>query len=396
MKAVAQDEIISLIADLNSFADRAERLISTTQSTYDKNKKNLLTKHSSELSSLEFSYKSSCSAVSQKAHRTISEAKKILSEIDKLDDKLSKVDKYYVKTKKKKEESLSEITSEKYSEATDYFGALEKIKADFDVLFKKYSEDILPGLINGINYLFSSKRKKDYEELIILRNTVCSFVREIEEMLPPITEEQLIAIKQDYQTKRSSLLKRNESELNNLENGYSKTLEDVADQIYTELDDILPDEFVDYLSSISSFYTESINKVNTTVNIQNEVLNMMFVSYPVDFLVQSPIVASVIKEKCSKLLYDDGIRFPVIISTSDAPVWLVSSDGSNATVVQAFIHSIMFGFLSSCPVAHLTYKVVDPENRGNSIFPFFDAKKKLPELFGEKIIISKDDITQLA
>ena len=41
MKAVAQDEIISLIADLNSFADRAERLISTTQSTYDKNKKNV-------------------------------------------------------------------------------------------------------------------------------------------------------------------------------------------------------------------------------------------------------------------------------------------------------------------------------------------------------------------
>lgn len=393
MKAVAQDEIISLIADLNSFADRAERLISTTQSTYDGNKRKLLTKHSSELSSLESSYKSSCSAVSQKAHRTISEAKKILSEIDKLDDKLSKVDKYYVKTKKKKEESLSEITSEKYSEATDYFGTLEKIKADFDVLFKKYSEDILPGLINGINYLFSSKRKKDYEELIILRNTVYSFVREIEEMLPPITEEQLIAIKQDYQTRRSSLLKRNESEINNLENGYSKTLEDVADQIYTELDDILPDEFVEYLYSISSFYNESIVKVNTTSNVQNEVLNMMFVSYPVDFLVQSPIVASVIKEKCSKLLFNDGIRFPIILSTSDTPVWVVRNDSSNATVVQAFIHSIMFGFLSSCPVTHLTYKVVDPENRGNSIFPFFDAKKKLPELFGEKIIISKDDIT---
>ena len=32
------------------------------------------------------------------------------------------------------------------------------------------------------------------------------------------------------------------------------------------------------------------------------------------------------------------------------------------------------------------------ENRGNSIAPFFDAKKKLPELFGEKIYISKDEV----
>lgn len=102
MKAVAQDEIISIIADLNSFADRAERLISTTQSTYDGNKRKLMIKHSSELSSLESSYKSNCSVVSQKAHRTISEAKRIMSEIDILDDKLSKVDKYYVKTKKKR------------------------------------------------------------------------------------------------------------------------------------------------------------------------------------------------------------------------------------------------------------------------------------------------------
>ena len=64
----------------------------------------------------------------------------ILADIDKLDAKLSKVDKYYVKTKSKKEELLSDTTSERYSEATDYFETLEKIKADFNLLFKKYSD----------------------------------------------------------------------------------------------------------------------------------------------------------------------------------------------------------------------------------------------------------------
>ena len=124
--------------------------------------------------------------------------KKILAEINKLDEKLSSVDKYYVKTKKKKEELLSDTTSDAYDDATDYFKTLGKIKDSFKVLYKKYSEDILPGLINGLNYLFSSQRKKDYEELIILRNTVAAFVKEIEEMLPPLTEENLAALKERY------------------------------------------------------------------------------------------------------------------------------------------------------------------------------------------------------
>lgn len=392
MKAIAQSEIISLISDLNAFADSAEQLINATQTNYERDKSLLLNRHSSELSSLESSYKKNCSAVSSKSSRTISDAKSILADIDKLDAKLSKVDKYYVKTKSKKEELLSDTTSERYSEATDYFETLEKIKADFSALFKKYSEDILPGLINGLNYLFSSKRKKDYEELIILRNTVAAFVKEIEEMLPPLTEENLAELKEGYFTKRGATIERHKRELADFESKHSNTLDAVADKICTDLDAILPDEFVDYLSAMASRYSGNVFKVNTSSEVQDEVLDMMFVDYPVDYLVQSRIVASVIKEKCASLLSDTDIRFPVMMSTTDAPVWVVKSDNTNITSVQCFIHSVMYGLLSACPVARLTFKVVDPENRGNSISPFFDAKKKLPELFGEKILINKDDI----
>ena len=62
-------------------------------------------------------------------------------------------------------------------------------------------------------------------------------------------------------------------------------------------------------------------------------------------------------------------------------------------MARIFSHAYMFGFLASCPIAKLTFSVVDPENRGNSISPFFDAKKKLPELFGEKIYISREDVS---
>ena len=54
----------------------------------------------------------------------------------------------------------------------------------------------------------------------------------------------------------------------------------------------------------------------------------------------------------------------------------------------------MFSVLSACPVAKLTFSIVDPENRGNSVAPYFDAKKKLPELFGEQILIEREQILQ--
>lgn len=394
MKALAQSEIIALVTDLNQFADGSENLINTTQTNYDKDKKLLLNKHSSELSDLDTNYKTDCSNVQNKSKQTIADAKRILSEIDKLDDKLSKVDKYYVKTKKKKEELLADTTSEKYTNTSDYFSTLDEIKGAFNAIFKKYSEDILPGLINGLNYFFSSQRKKDYEELIVLRNTVASFVKEIEEILPPITEENLSSLKESYFTRRGSAIERHKTEISNFENNHLTNLDKVADKIYTALDNVLPDEFVDYLSAIMSNYSKVVYKVNSSNEILDEVMNMHYIEYPVEFFVQSRIVASIIKEKCSKLIYNGAIRFPIMTSTRNAPVWMIKNDNSNNSAVQSLLHSIMYGFLSSCPVEKLTYTIVDPENRGNSISPFFDAKKKLPELFGEKIYISKDDVAE--
>ena len=76
---------------------------------------------------------------------------------------------------------------------------------------KKYSEDILPALINGLNYFFSSKRKKDYEELVILRNTLKLFETEIEEVLPALTSEELAQQKKSYFAKRATLFRQQQT-----------------------------------------------------------------------------------------------------------------------------------------------------------------------------------------
>lgn len=392
MDAITQAEIFSLIAEINSFADQAENLINSNRSAYDRNKKAMLSRHSSTVSQLEKSYKANCDAISSKSKKTIADARRMLSDVDALDAHLSQVDKYYRKTKEKKEAELADKTSDQYQEVEDYFTILERIKGDYSTISKKYSEDILPALINGLNYFFSSKRKKDYEDLIVLHNTLRSFVAEIEAELPPLTTEELAYQKKAYFEKKDSLVDANKRELATFEANYRSRLDAISAQICDALDEILPDALVDFLGSQILEYHKVRMKVNSGQQIEGGIFHMCFVDYPVDFFVQSPIVASLIKEKCESLLVDGSIRMPISITIKDAPAWFVVSDNSNITALQAFSHSVMFSVLSACPVSKLSFSIVDPENRGNSVAPYFDAKKKLPELFADQIIVSRENV----
>lgn len=394
MNAITQSEIFALISEINAFADNSETLINNSRSAYEKNKQALLNRHNSSLSQLEKTYKSNCDAISRKSKKTIQEAQQMLTDIDTLDARLSQVDKYYRKTKEKKEAELSGKTSDQYQDVNDYFSILEKIKEDYAAISKKYSEDILPALINGLNYFFSSKRKKDYEELIILRNTLKSFEQEIEDVLPSLTTEELAQQKKSYFANRATLLDNNNRELANLEENYRTCLDNIADKICASLDEILPDVLVDFLHGQITEHSKLRDKVNTNHQIEDGILYMCYVDYPVDFFVQSSIVSSLIKEKCASLLVEGSIRLPITLTIQNAPSWFVVSDNSNNSALQAFSHAAMFSFLSACPVAKLAFSIVDPENRGNSVAPYFDAKKKLPELFSEQIIIEREHILE--
>ena len=272
MNAITQSEIFALISEINAFADNSETLINNSRSAYEKNKQVLLNRHNSSLSQLEKTYKSNCDAISRKSKKTIQEAQQMLTDIDTLDARLSQVDKYYRKTKEKKEAELSGKTSDQYQNVNDYFSILEKIKEDYAAISKKYSEDILPALINGLNYFFSSKRKKDYEALIILRNTLKSFEQEIEDVLPSLTTEELAQQKKSYFANRATLLDNNNRELANLEENYRTCLDNIADKICASLDEILPDVLVDFLHGQITEHSKLRDKVNTNHQIEDGIL----------------------------------------------------------------------------------------------------------------------------
>ena len=74
MQAISQNEVIALVTDINSFADRAENLIKSTQNSYQSEKERMIHSHSAEISNLDSSYKANCDAVRRKSQGKIGRA----------------------------------------------------------------------------------------------------------------------------------------------------------------------------------------------------------------------------------------------------------------------------------------------------------------------------------
>ena len=139
MQTLSPSNILKLIADINDFFNKSEALINSAQVAYNKNKSSLSKEYNSLLLNLDNSYKQKKISIKERVTTTIGDAKILFSEIDRLDKKLSSVDKYYEKTKKNKEELLADEISKEYADTIDYFEAFDKIKERFILLTKKYS-----------------------------------------------------------------------------------------------------------------------------------------------------------------------------------------------------------------------------------------------------------------
>ena len=131
---------------------------------------------------------------------------------------------------------------------------IEAIRRDYGQISKKYRESMLPFLINDLHFLFSAQRKKDYESLIVLRNTVHKFVNEVSELLPEITQDELAMKKEAFEQDQKTLALNFLSTIQEFDNQESIKNKSDETQLQRELDELFPQEFVDFLAQTGMDY----------------------------------------------------------------------------------------------------------------------------------------------
>ena len=395
MLAIDQNEIFELAADLLSYIERSEAQLDTIIKKAANQRSDMLSRHHADIARLDSTYSQRQSQIKSGTSRIVKESQAILADVENLDRRLEEVDKYYVKTKKRKEEELASRRDSLYDRSKDAFETLRELKTSYELLVDKYANDILPSLINGLNYLFSSKRKKDYENLIVLRNTVRAFIDEIGSTIPELQDEAIGELNEKGVKERSQLLDRQREELEGLNRHAVEQYDRTMDTLAKELDNLFPDDLIEYFVDLETQYRCCMDRVNTSSSVTNGVLHIGDLVIPFGSLCAMVQTKELLSRKLSRLSDGECAFLPLPMSLGSSPNWFIRQEGIAEAAAEEFVHSIMNSFLANVPIPSLEFLVVDPENRGNSIAPWFDARKSLPELFGDAINITKDQVDVL-
>lgn len=391
MKTFSFRDSLGLIQRLNDFADRMDAKISQAQQNFGMTSQTLVQRQKQELDQYDRSCENAITNVRVKSSQLISDAERISKEMKDLDVRLSSVDKYYVKTKQKKQEELAGIRNNMYGNGADYFSVLNQIKQDYAQLSRKYSEEILPALINGLNYFFSSKRKKDYEDLIVLQNTLDLFIADIRREIPEITAETIKDMRSDYERDRARLVSSQEGTIRELKNRYSAQLDALVTEIDEGLCSIVPETLINDICAQIDIYNGNYGKVNASSWVAGNTFQIGFLDYPISEFIQSRTLATYIEQFCNKLIINNSIKFPFVFGTDTPVSYYIVKDGSNSEAVKSMVQGMIFSFISAVGVSRIVLNVVDCDSHGSNMDSFFEIKRKLPQLLADRICTSAED-----
>jgi Cdc6-like AAA superfamily ATPase len=392
MAEITYQTVLRIISNINSFAEQSDQRIQSLWDNFNKSKQSLEEQNNQFVSKAKAEYDGKTAAIRNKAAALKESAEKIYKEALELDTSLAGADKYYVKTKTKKEQELAEKTQAVIIGEADVFAALEKVKAEFGMLSEKYSKDKLPGLFDGINYVFSEKRKKDYEELIVLKNTLEKLMEEIKKTIPELIGDSTKTDTDNYNKKLAEIEAKYQAEIEAVNKRYESNVEALADEICERLDAILLDDLLDWLQEINERYHAVFKGISANRSAWDGMAVIGNIDYPLELFVSSSILFSLIKDKCKAILVQNKLlRFPFVFSLGDSFNLLVKYTQDD-NLRNRFIASVMQSFVASVPVANLTFNVIDCDGQGKNISLFSDFYQKLPALFDGGIVTASDEV----
>lgn len=385
--------MLNLITKLHLFVDEAETAIKTLFANYNHSRAVLAGRQTQELNNLNSQLNAQTTGVKNQTEKMIRDAQGIYDEISELEEELITADKYYLKTKKKTEQELQDRSSDKYADQTDYFAIFEDIKRRYTALADKY-KGRKHGILDGLNYAFSSQRKEEYAELIVLKNTLGKLIEEIKEILPTLSESSVAGFKNDFLAKRERLLKQHNANLQYLAEEFNSQIEQTADSICARLDEILPDSFIEELKSAIDEYNAGYGKLDAQRVDFGKYIVLGSISYPYKDMIESSVLMQLVEQKCEKLIVGNELQLPMICSLDGEFNWIVEASDAASPNMKKFTHSIMLGFLSFSPISKLNFCIADVENRGNSVLPFLELKKKVPDMFYGKVLTTQEEIRE--
>lgn len=391
LKKYSYDEILKCVIDLHNFIRTYDDMFADASGSCMEEltkQKQVYTKTSD---AIEKQYLQNQRIAQSNSESILSRASEIQQNVMSMDSHLERVDKYYKKTKDQKETFFKDKAEKKYQNGvSDYFEILNQIQSDFARISEKYAKKILPAIINGLNFFFSKERKNDYEELIILKYGIDSFVQEMQSVIPEIKESTLSALEDEYRQRKRELDEQHCQTIDSIKSKYQRIHIEICSNLKSDVDTLFPVQAIEDMYSLTESYLSMLGKINAKGNLKDGMLFLQWIHYPLS--IQNKLVSQVVNERFNPILLDGKILFPYVSWNTLYDTLFLDKNIIQSSQAYNYIYSLMFSFLSLAPVGKLQFDVFDPVNHGNSVTAFYEAKKKLPILFGSGISITKEQV----
>ena len=305
--------------------------------------------------------------------------------LDSLETQLCAVDKSYAKRRETEFFVFDVAKEENYPENTDYFNRLKNAHDEAVDIARECSMTVKAQPIQEIGMLFSNKRKSKYErlyQLILetkhLRKIVFDeldkrvgnqneawFSKKNEEIEKAALEtaELIEAIDSKEKEEIATVINRTNMHLDNL-----LSLKDVATlkELKALLDEELPEECCEHI---------------LLGNLKVDVSSLLSFKEALDY----------INIHYAGCFSDTDMVLPAIYDMRNNANFVFDSHGVGDVSKEA-IHAIMYAMLKNQPASKQQFVLSDPEGRSRGFDLYLDFAKQYPDIFGERILTTKEQI----
>lgn len=333
-------------------------------------------------------------SIAAKAQGLMDADRGFVKQLEELNEKLKSVDKKYVKVE----------SAVKFAGITDDFKSnlLKTINGgstDFDEsmvekilqFFKNNSHGYISKPVSPI-LVVSKKRKHLYEQLATCLIVVQEFVDANQKHYMDKRDREIAVVKDEAGQKILDIEKAYNVKLGSLSQNSLDDNEFLVEESNRTLLEIFNDEFVNTYKEIK----ERVDKYFSHLNSEDEFYDQIYIG-DIAWQLENGVANSPIGKKFisnNAALFEDGVAFlPWTLQLSSCQsVFITPSAMNDKEAAVSWINQFIYCFLRQLPINGLELSIIDPERRGNSIYPFLNLHTQMPELFSKKIFTSSEDI----
>lgn len=333
-------------------------------------------------------------SATDRARDAISADRNCIDNIVDLNNKLISVDKKYAKRNKAisfagvSDDLIKQILTALGYKDTPDFEVVKKLYAFYKEKSYRYiSKPISPILIA------SKKRISIYDQLASCLILAQEYIKNNEKYYIDKRDEEIKEIKDDAAQQIINTRKRFEIKMAMLQQNIKSDSEFLVEESSKGIGEIFNDDFYAAFHSVRERAKECFGQVNTDGAFQDEIY-IGDIAFNFSDEILSNQIGSMAIENHAEIFEDNVLFLPTTLKISECQsVFVTPNSSSDREYAKNLINQLMYSFLRQLPLNGLEFTVFDPDQRGNSIFPFLNLPTLLPEMFSKKIFTSAEDIS---